>query len=293
MHVGLIIPKFSWRGGPAAIGARLGEVVRLAEAVGYDSIWVVDHFFGLPKLGPIDDAMLEAYTTLGYVAGQTSRVKLGTLVTGVAYHHPGVLIKQVTALDVVSGGRAYLGIGAGWYEREHLGLGVPFPPRRERFERLEEALQIAHQMWSDNNGPYYGKHYQLAETLNSPQSVTQPHPPILVGGGGEQKTLRFVARYADACNVYLPPDPAFARHKLDVLRQRCEEEGRDYGKIEKTVTLRMDLGRPGVTPSQIVDEVARYAALGFQTVTAAVPRVAALTPLEIVGRDVLPALARL
>ncbi len=292
MRLGLVVPRFTWRGGPAEIGPRLAAIARTAEEVGYDSFWLVDHFFGLPRLGPVEAEMLEAYTTLGLVAGNTGRVKLGTLVTGVTYRHPGVLVKQVTTLDVLSGGRAYLGIGAAWNEREHRGLGVPFPSRSERFERLEEALRIAHQMWSDDNGPFEGKHYQLAETLNSPQSVSRPHPPIMVGGGGERKTLRLVAKYADACNIYLP-DPDTARHKLDVLRRHCDDVGRNYEEIEKTVTLRMDLGRDGVTPRQIVDEYRTFAEMGFQTAIAALPGVAGLTPLEVVGREIIPAIGAL
>ena len=182
--------------------------------------------------------MLEGYSTLAYVAGVTERIQLGTLVTGVTYRHPGLLVKTVTTLDVLSGGRAWLGIGAGWYEREHLGLGVPFPPVSERFERLEETVQIAQQMWSGVDGPYEGKHYQLAETLCQPMPLSTPHPRILIGGSGEQKTLRLVARYADACNLFAMPGEeglSTLSHKLDVLRAHCEAEGRPFEAIEKTV----------------------------------------------------------
>jgi F420-dependent oxidoreductase-like protein len=184
MKLGLQIPYFTWPGGAPQLGQKLAEISRAAEDTGYASIWVMDHYFQIPGVGKPEEDMLEAYTTLGYVAAHTSRVGLGTLVTGVTYRHPGLLAKQVTTLDVLSGGRAWLGIGAAWFEREHLGLGVPFPPLKGRFQRLEEALRIAHQMWSDDNGPFTGKHYQLAETLNVPQALTKPHPPILIGGGG-------------------------------------------------------------------------------------------------------------
>jgi len=194
VKIGLQIPYFTWAGGPSELGPKLGEIVRTAEGAGYDSIWVMDHYFQIPMVGAAELDMLEAYTTLGFIAGQTSRVGLGSMITGVTYRHPGLLIKEVTTLDVLSGGRAWLGIGAAWFEREHLGLGVPFPPLKERFERLEEALQIANQMWSDDNsGPYEGKHYKLAETLNVPQALSKPRPRIMIGGGGEKKTLRLVA----------------------------------------------------------------------------------------------------
>jgi len=200
MQVGLHITGFSWPDGAAGIGPTLAKTARAADDAGIASISVMDHFFQLGgPFGAADEPMLEGYTTLGYLAGLTRRAQLHLLVTGVTYRHPGILAKVVSTLDVLSGGRAALGIGAAWNEREHLGLGVPFPPLAERFERLEETLQIVRQMWSDDNGPYHGKHYQLAEALNAPQPLQRPHPPILVGGGGERKTLRLVARYADAC----------------------------------------------------------------------------------------------
>ena len=194
----------------------------------------MDHWFQMEQLATSQDPMLEGYTALGFLAGQTERMTLGLLVTGVTYRHPGLLAKIVTTLDVLSGGRAQLGIGAAWYEREHLGLGVPFPPIGERFERLEEAIQICLQMWSDDDGPYEGKHYQLAETICSPRPIQQPGPRILIGGSGERKTLRLVAKYADACNLFAP-DPAVVAHKLDVLDGHCEAEGRDPADIEKTI----------------------------------------------------------
>ena len=290
MKLGLQIPYFTWPGGPPELGPRLAEVARAADDVGFSSIWVMDHFFQLQGLGPAELDMLEAYTTLGFIAAHTSRARLGTMVTGVTYRHPGILVKQVTTLDVLSGGRAWMGIGAAWFEREHLALGVPFPPVSERFERLEEALQIALQMWSEDNGPYQGKHYQLAETLNSPQALTKPHPPILIGGSGERKTLRLVARYADGCNLF--GDPPTVRHKLEVLRRHCEAEGRNYNDIEKTVLIPFDLGPDGSATEQLVQRLAAYAEVGVQTVIGGFA-VDPLGPVEIMGRDVLPQVASL
>src|SRR5919112_4663433 len=238
MLIGLSVSSFTWPGGPARLGPTLGRIARDAEEAGLHSLWVMDHFFQIPIFGPSDHEMLEAYATLAFAAGQTDRIQLGALVTGVTYRHPGVLVKTVTTLDVPSGGRAWLGIGAGWYEREHVALGVAFPPVGERFERLEETLQIANQMWSGEVGAFAGKHYQLAETLCQPMPVSRPHPRIMVGGSGEQKTLRLVARYADACNLFARPGDegiALLQHKLDVLRAHCDAEGRSYEAIEKTV----------------------------------------------------------
>src|SRR5512139_3383067 len=208
MKIGLQIPNFTWPGSPANLGSKLAEIARTADDAGFASVWVMDHFFQIGSrdrsmgLGPSEDEMLEGYSTLSYLAGMTKKVTLGTMVTGVIYRYPGILVKTVTTLDVLSGGRAYLGIGAAWNEREARGLGVPFPPVKERFERLEETLQIANQMWSENNGAYAGKYYQLAETLCTPQPLSKPHPPILIGGSGEKKTLQLVAKYADACNLF-------------------------------------------------------------------------------------------
>src|SRR5262245_23286180 len=202
MRIGLQIPSFTWPGSPGSIRATLAEVARTAEEAGFHSVWVMDHFFQIPIVGPVEQEMLEGYATLSYLAGLTERVRLGTLVTGVTYRHPGVLAKTVTTLDVLSGGRAYCGIGAAWFDREHHGLGVPFPPLRERFERLDETLRILLQFWSGEVGRFEGRHYQLAETRNVPPALSQPHPPILIGGMGEKKTLRLVAQYADACNLF-------------------------------------------------------------------------------------------
>jgi F420-dependent oxidoreductase-like protein len=293
VKLGLQIPYFTWPGGPPDVARKLGEIVRSAEAAGYDSIWVMDHHFQIPMVGPADMDMLEAYTTLGFIAGQTSRVGLGTMITGVTYRHPGILIKEVTTLDVLSGGRAWLGIGAAWFEREHLGLGVPFPPLKERFERLEEALQIANQMWSDdNNGPYEGKHYRLAETINVPQALQKPRPRIMVGGGGEKKTLRLVAKYADACNIP-GMDPGAVQHKLDILRQHCEREGRNYDDIEKTVITVMNVGRDGSQAGELVEQLGLLREAGAQAALGALIGVENITPIEAMGKHVIPRAARL
>src|SRR5262250_1495722 len=231
MQLGVQIPDFTFPGGPARLGADLAAIGRAADDAGFGFLAVMDHFFQIPVIGPPEREMLEAYTTLAFLAACTSRAKLLTLVTGAVYRHPGILAKTVTTLDVLSGGRAWLGIGAAWNEEESRGLGIPFPPVAERFERLEETLQICLQMWRGDETPYQGQHYQLDRLLNSPQALTRPHPPIMIGGGGEKKTLRLVARYADACNLF--PTPQMA-HKLDVLKRHCEAEERDYDTIEKT-----------------------------------------------------------
>jgi F420-dependent oxidoreductase-like protein len=234
MRLGLHYWTYSTPPEPTRIAPTLAETVRVAEQGGFSTFTVMDHWFQMEHAGSAAEPMLEAYTTLGHVAALSERMTLGVLVTGVMYRHPGLLAKIVTTLDVLSGGRARLGIGASWYEREQRGLGVPVVPVAERFERLEETLQICLQMWSDNDGPYTGRHYQLAETLCVPAPISRPHPPILVGGGGEKKTLRLAARYGDACNLF-GSSPADVAHKLEVLRSHCEAERRDDGRIQKTV----------------------------------------------------------
>jgi F420-dependent oxidoreductase-like protein len=290
MKIGLQLPDFTWEGGPGRLGADLAAIARTADAVGFDSISVMDHFFQIPALGPSEHEMLEGYTALGFIAGVTSRARLMTMVTGVTYRHPGLLAKTVTTLDVLSGGRAWLGIGAAWNEEEHLGLGVPFPPIGERLDRLEEALRICLQMWSGDERPFEGRHYRLARTLNSPQSLSRPHPPILIGGGGERRTLRLVARYADACNLFPSPD---LPHKLDVLRRHCEAEGRDYDAIEKTCIYRFDVGEDGGRVDSLLTQLRWLAGMGVQTVIGSIAGVERITPLEIMGREVIPQAADL
>jgi F420-dependent oxidoreductase-like protein len=287
MKVGLHIPDFTWEGGPPALRVRLGEVARQAEQAGVDRISVMDHVWQIGHIGPPEHEMLEAYTTLGWLAAKTDRVKLLTVVTAVVYREPGLLAKAVTTLDVLSGGRAMLGIGAAWNEEEARGLGLFFPPTAERFERLEEALRICRQMWSDDDGPFDGKHYQLSRTLNSPQPLSRPHPPILIGGAGEKKTLRLVARYADACNIFDSPELA---HKLDVLREHCASEGRDYTEIEKTVQMRFDLGEHGERVEQTIEHLHELAELGIQVAHGTLIGAGSLRPLELMAERVIPAI---
>jgi F420-dependent oxidoreductase-like protein len=237
MRLDLHYWNFSKPAEPETIGPTLTETARIADEAGIYAFTVMDHFFQMEGAGRAEEPMLEAYTTLGYVAAQTRSVKIGALVTAVMYRHPGMLAKIIATLDVLSGGRARLGIGASWYEREQRGLGIPVVPMPERFERLEEALQICRQMWSDDNGPYIGRHYQLAETLCVPAPLTKPHPLILIGGGGEKRTLRLVARYGGACNLFHREDPEEVGRKLTILRGHCEAEGRDYDEIIKTVCV--------------------------------------------------------
>jgi F420-dependent oxidoreductase-like protein len=293
MRVGLQIPRFTWPGGAADIGPRLAEIGRTADEAGFASIWVMDHFFQIPVVGQAEEPMLEGYSALSYLAGVAKRARLGTLVTGVVYRYPGILVKTVTTLDVLSGGRAYLGIGAAWNEREARGLGVPFPSMKERFERLEEALQIAKQMWSGTVAPYHGKHYQLAETLNSPQALSKPHPPILIGGMGEQKTLRLVAQYADACNLFAARGVDLIRHKLEVLKRHCDAVGRPYDEIERTSLGTVNLGAGGMSASQVIEVCRDLADAGIQQAIFNMPNVHEITPLEVFGREILPAVAGL
>jgi F420-dependent oxidoreductase-like protein len=290
MKLGLHIPDFTWKGGPTALAERLAEVARLADQGGFDRISVMDHVWQIAHLGPPDHDMLEAYTTLGYLAGKTERVKLLTMVTAVVYRDPGLLAKAVTTLDVLSGGRAMLGIGAAWNEEEARGLGLFFPSTAERFERLEEALQICRQMWSEDDGSFDGKHYQLGRTLNSPQSLSRPHPPILIGGAGERKTLRLVARYADACNIFDTPELA---HKLDVLRDHCSREGRDYSEIEKTVQVRFNLGEHGERVEETIEHLHELAELGVQVAHGGLADAGSLRPLELMAERIIPAVAEL
>jgi F420-dependent oxidoreductase-like protein len=289
MKIGLQVPNFTWPGGPSRIAGTLAEIARGAEDAGFYSLWVMDHFFQISNVGPPENDMLEGYNTLGYLAALTSKVKLGTLAAGVIYRYPGVLVKSATTLDVLSNGRAYFGIGAAWNEREAKGLGAPFPPLSVRFEMLEEALQIAKQMWSPNHGPYRGKHNQLEETLCSPQPLSRPHPPIMVAGSGEKKTLRLVAQYADACNVYGPPDTVGA--KLAILRQHCAALGRDYRSIEKTTLGTIELQPGKMTPKDVIAHCKVLAALGVQHAIFNMPNVHELRPLQIFGREIIPIVA--
>jgi len=294
MKIGLQIPSFTWPGGPANIAPKLAEIAKTAEEAGFYSVWVMDHFFQLePMLGKAEEPMLEGYSTLTYLAALTERVKLGTLVTGVIYREPGLLVKLATNLDVLSGGRAYLGIGAAWYDREARGLGFDFPPMKDRFELLEEALQITHLMWSDKVDAYNGNRYQLEESLCSPMPLTKPHPPIMIGGVGEQKTLRFVAQYGDACNLFARAGADVLRHKLDVLRGHCEAVGRPYGDIEKTALATAHLAAGRMTPEEVIATCQQMASIGIEHLIFNMPNVHDIAPLEMFGKEIIPAVASL
>ncbi|MDQ6740142.1 MAG: LLM class F420-dependent oxidoreductase [Actinomycetota bacterium] len=306
MKLGLQIPNFTWPGGPAMLSDTFGRIVESAEAAGFYSLWVMDHFFQLGQ-GRKEQEMLEAYTTLGYAAGLTQRIKLGTMVTGVTYRHPGLLVKTVTTLDVLSRGRAYLGIGAAWNEEEHTGLGVPFPPLKERFELLEETLQVAHQMWAADAKPFDGKHLHLAEPLNVPPALSRPHPPILIGSSGEEKTFRLIAKYGDACNIFAV-DPATVAHKYEVLRLRCEEVGRAYTDIEKTILGTMVVtsdGRPPaglppmpwpvptMTPTQAIEWFHQFAELGTDHAIFGLPLDAVPGTFDLWASEIIPAVEKI
>jgi F420-dependent oxidoreductase-like protein len=290
MRLGLHISDFTWPGGPPGLAGDLAAIARAADDAGFDRISVMDHVWQIGAYGPPEHEMLEAYTTLGFLAAHTSRAKLLTLVTGVVYREPGLLAKIVTTLDVLSGGRAMLGIGAAWNEEESRGLGLPFPPTAERFERLEEALQIVQRMWSGSEAPYQGRHYELARPLNRPQPLTRPHPPILIGGGGEKKTLRFVARYAQACNLFPGPDLA---HKLDILRAHCEAEGRSYDDIEKTVVFAYDPGERGEHVDATIERLRELAGMGFTVAHGALKDVHRIDRFAYFADRIIPAVADL
>ena len=292
MKLGIHISNFTFGMPPEELSATLGRIVTEAEAAGFDRLSVMDHYFQIPGVGPVENEMFEAYSTLGFIAAKTSRMKLGVLATGVTYRNPGFLAKQVTGLDVLSGGRAWLGIGAAWFEREHKGLGIPFPPIRQRFEMLEEAIQICEQMWSDNNGPFAGKHYQLEETLCSPQPIQRPRPPILLAGSGEKKTLRLVARYADSCNIR-STNPEDTERLLAILDAHCETEGRDPASIERTIVTRFDPGANGERASQEVDRLARFAAIGIQAALGSVVNAHDPGVMEAMATKVIPAVSKL
>ena len=292
MKIGLQIPSFTWPGGAAAIGPTLGRIARQADDVGFDSIWVMDHFFQIRGVGPAEDPMLEGWTTLGFLAAHTSRARLGLMVGGVHYRKPGLWVKAATTLDVLSGGRAWLGIGAAWNQEESEALGFPFPPLGERFEMLDETLQIAHQMFlgeRGSEGEFHGRQYHARRLMNSPQSISRPRVPIMIGGGGERKTLRIVAQYADATNVF--GGPTAIHHKYEVLRQHCEEVGRDPNEIERSTLQGVNLAREA--PAQIVDRFGELADAGAQHVIFSVHDVDDPAQIETIGRDLIPELKAL
>ena len=286
MHVDIHVPRFTWPGGPEAIGPTFASLAQTAEAIGVRTLSVMDHWFQMDMMWPAEEPMLEGFTTLSFAAAKTERLRFRLLVGGVTYRLPGLLAKTVTTLDVLSGGRAELGLGAAWYEREHRGLGVPFPPLKERYERLEETLQICFQMWSDDNGPYEGRYFQLAETLCSPSPVSSPRPRVLIGGGGERKTLRIVATYADACNII--GNAETVAHKVDVLRGHCEDVGRDPADIEVTALIMI---AEDAAPDAILQEAEALAAVGTQAIVIRSTGPAPSQWLEETWAPVIPRLA--
>lgn len=288
MQAGFHFWNYSVPGAPGAIAPTLAATARAAEAGGFVQFTVMDHWFQMERAAPATEPMLEAYTTLGFVAAHTERMRIGPLVVGVTYRHPGLLVKTATTLDVLSGGRSMLGIGAAWYEREHHGLGVPYPAISERFERLEETLRIADQMWSENDGAFEGKYYTLAETLASPPPVSRPHPPIMIGGRGEKKTLRLAAQYAQIVNL-TSADPEEVAHLLDVLRGHCDRLGTDYDAIEKTVIAS---SRDPFEPAFHAD-MARLSELGVTMVVLGVRPADPVGWVERLSDEVVPALAGL
>ncbi|CAN7198505.1 LLM class F420-dependent oxidoreductase [Terrabacter sp. LjRoot27] len=290
MHLGLHLANFTWSGGSSTFVDDLVRTARTAEDVGFTKLSVMDHVWQIGMVGPKEHEMLEAYTALGFLAAVTEKVQLLAWVTAAVYREPGLLAKEVTTLDVLSKGRAMLGIGAAWNEEECVGLGLPFPATAERFERLEETLQICLQMWGDSVEPYAGKHYRLGSTLNSPQSVQRPHPPILIGGGGEKKTLRMVAQYAQACNLFDSPDLA---HKLEVLRGHCEALGRDYDEIEKTVMGPVDPGPNGENVDATLEHLRDLAGLGVTHVQMGIGDGSKTDVLELIGERIIPEAAKL
>lgn len=295
MRIGLQLPSFSYPGGPAELRPRLTEIAQAAEAAGLESLWVMDHLFQLPEdsgWGGPEEPMLEAYATLGFLAGVTSRVRIGALVGCALFRSPGLLVKTATTVDVLSGGRLTFGIGAGWYQREALGLGIGFPDRRERFARLEETLRIARQLWADDRSAFDGQFASLPEPIIRPQPLSRPHPPIMVGGNGERRTLRLVARYADACN-FLVLEPDRVRAKLAVLRAHCDEIGRDVREIEITALDEIDL-RPGrMTAADVVTRARAQADAGVQHLIVNMPDAWDVRHLELIGREVIPAVEAL
>ena len=296
MKFGLQVPSFSYPGGTPEIAPTLERIVRTADEVGFDSIWVMDHFFQIRSVGPAEEPMLEGWTALGYIAALTRRARIGLMVGGVHYRNPGLWVKAATTLDVLTGGRAWLGIGAAWNQQESEGLGFPFPRLGVRFEMLEETLQIAHQMFEGERGSqgrHDGKHYSATRLLNSPQSISRPRVPIMIGGGGEQKTLRLVAQYGDACNVGWGSPEALV-HKLAVLRRHCEALGRPYEEIERTTLTGVRVSKDGhggtETPDQLTDRFGELGDAGAQHILFSVRDVWQTESLELIGSTVIPAL---
>lgn len=286
LKIGIHTVNFTYPGGNESIADTLTDIMKTCEKGGFYSVWPMDHFFQIGAHGPPEHEMLESYSTMGFLAGITKKIKIGALVTGVVYRYPGLLVKTVTTLDVLSKGRAYLGIGAAWNEEESHALGVPFPPLKERYERLEETLQIAKQMWSGDEKPFHGKHFTLERPMNSPKPITKPHPPILIGGAGEKKTLKLVAKYADACNIIANQGTDFAKQKLDVLKMHCEKVGRNYDDIEKTFLYTVDFSQ--TTTDKVNDLLKKFAQLGFTHGIFTIRQDHDMKVLERISNEVIP-----
>ena len=294
MHVGLQIPSFKYPGGTAAIRPKLKEIVTIAEEGGFYSLWVMDHFYQIKGMfgEAYTDPMLEAYTTLGYFAGLTEKAYLGVLVTGVIYRYPSVLMKMVNTLDILSGGRAYLGIGAAWYEDEAKGYGIPYPSTSERFEQLEDNLKLAKALWSSDETSFIGKHFSAPAITNNPRPLSNPHPRIMIGGTGPKKTLRMVAQYADACNIGDWVGKENMQKGLDTLKEHCENLGRDYDTIEKTSLGTVHLSEKD-TVDGVIKRIKALSAMGFTHAIFNMPDVYKITPLEIFAKEIIPAVAEL
>ena len=294
MYIGLQIPSFKVPGGTAAIRPKLKEVVTTAEASGFHSLWVMDHYYQIKGLfsEAYTDPMLEAYTTLGYFAGLTEKARLGVLVTGVIYRNPAVLMKMVNTLDILSGGRAYFGIGAAWYEDEAKGNGIPYPSTSERFEQLEDCLKLAKALWTSDETSFAGRHFSAPAITNNPRPISSPHPRIMIGGTGPNKTLRMVAQYADACNIGDWVGAETMQKSLDTLKRHCETVGRDYNTIEKTCLGTVNLSVKD-TASGVIDRIQKLSEMGFTHAIFNMPDVYKITPLETFAKEIIPAVAGL
>lgn len=285
MRIGLQINRFTWPGEPKSIHKILTDIATTADQGGFFSIWVMDHFFQIGYIGKPEEPMLEAYTTLGFLAGITKKTMLGTMVTGVIYRNPTLLIKAVTALDVVSNGRAYFGVGAAWNEEESNALGFEFPPLKIRFEQLEDTLQLAKQMWNDDDKEFKGKQFTFPRPINHPQAIQKPHPPILIGGGGEKKTLRFVAQYGDACNLFARLGNDEVKRKLAILKEHCKEVGRDYDDIEKTALHQI---HPDFNSKEVFEEIKNLKKLGFSHLIIGIPGMENSDPVKRIAEEIIP-----
>lgn len=295
MDIGLQIPSFKYPGGTGEIRPKLKQIVTTAEAAGFRSVWVMDHYYQISGLfgEAYSDPMMEAYTLLGYLAGLTEKVSLGVMVTGVIYRLPSVLLKMVNTLDVLSGGRAYLGIGAAWYQEESEGFGVPYPSTSERFEWLEDTLQLAHALWQSDETSFTGRRFSAPRITNNPRPLSQPHPRILIGGMGQKKTLRMIAQYGDACNFFEGYGPEALQQAIDTLKGHCETVDRNYNDIEKTSlgTVHLDVGKD--TVEGVLARLKALSEMGFTHAIFNMPNVYDITPLEIFGKEIIPAAAEL